>query len=450
MTEHTQPRRVFLRSSLACLALPWTLSTLESQESSQTSSKTKTAFFYLPNGAVASAWCKDPKQKKIKQGRHTAPLELGESTAALQPFAQHINRFQGLSLRPAKSLGDGAGDHARSAAAFLTAQHPLKVERPPLRSGISIDQVIAKAMGQHYRLPSLHCALRQAATTGTCDSGYHCSYSEHIAWYDEQRPVPNLVKPADIFVQLFGNLGKHSKAELQQLWQRKKSILDEMKSALKKERYARNSLEQQAMDEYLSTLRVMEKKVGMAMTAKHINPDMPYPHLPPSDSLEHRRQIVELIALAFRHDLTPVATMMFGREGSGKVYSEIGLQEGHHSLSHHGRDPQKIKDLKAIDRLIFADMAYFCECLEKGKGSSWKGLEQCQILFGSGINDGQDHSHDDLPILSFGGASGRMKTGQVVTHPKHTPIANLYLSLLDNLDMRLEQFGDSNGRCDLS
>jgi hypothetical protein len=432
-------RRDFLRSSLWALPMPWLLAQMEAQENLQT--RVSTGFVFLPNGVIRKGWGPHrtiPVNKK-------ATLEWGPTTQVLNAYKDFCTRIEGTAMDAAKAYADGAGDHARSAATFLTAHRASKTDTPPLNVGISIDQVIAQQLGQNYRIPALNLSTQVASQSGSCDSGYHCSYSEHISWKDQHTPSANLVNPEEVFKRIFGVHANKSKAELEALWDKKKSLLDTLLTELKRFKQRGGAEDQALLDDYTTSIRELERQLQVERKSEHVQVKLELPPEGFQSKSEHRRMLLKLMSLTFRHDLSPVSTMMMGQGGSNTVYRELEIQEGHHSLSHHGGDVHKMAQLQKIDQLMMADMAYLCSELQRDLSPTWQGLRQCQIMVGSCIDDGQQHNHHDLPILVLGTAGGKFKGAQHHRFAEKTPLANLYVNMLQNTGIAQANFGDATG-----
>jgi hypothetical protein len=401
------------------------------------------AVFFMPNGANMQYW----------KPENVGPL--GTLPPTLAPLAKVKNDLlvlSGLAQNNARALGDGGGDHARSAAAFLTGAHPYKTAGADIKAGVSMDQVAAQAIGLKTRFPSLELGLDKTQLAGNCDSGYSCAYTSNIAWRSESNPVPKEVDPGNLFDRLFGSASEVEAAKAQQRARRRKSVLDFVMDDARRLDAKLGSTDQRKLDEYLSSVREIEKRIELARNSRPINlpSGVQRPDGIPKDFTEHMRLMMDLLVLALQTDSTRVATFMIAREGSDRRYSWLGVSEGHHTVSHHGRKADKIAAIRKIDHYHIQQFAYFLEKMKSVKEGDGTLLDNSMVLLGSGISDGDRHSHDDLPILMAGRGAGALKTGRHVSYTRGTPLCNLFVSMLNRMGAHTQRFGDSTGTLDLA
>lgn len=429
-------RRALLRGAGASLALPW----LEAMRPTLARAAgppdpLRLAVLFVPNGINMADW---------------TPADEGADfalPAVLEPLAAHRRRLlvlTGLTHDKARANGDGPGDHARSAACFLTGCQPFKTDGAKLRAGISFDQVAAQYVGPRTRLPSLELGIEPGANAGNCDSGYSCAYSANISWSSASRPMTKVVAPRLVFERLFGD-GQGAPAERAKRLAYRQSVLDHVLEDASRLEAQLGRGDRRKLDEYLTSVRDVERR----LTLNEADPPadaVGVPERPPADYQEHIRLMCDLMALAFRTDTTRVCTFMLANEGSNRSYQAIGVPEGHHDLSHHGNDEAKKAKIRDINRFHTAQLAYLldrlAQCAE-GEGSL---LDNALVLYGSGISDGNRHNHDDLPVLLAGGGRGTIRSGRHVRYADETPLSNLFLSLLDRFDAPIERLGDSTQR----
>jgi len=402
------------------------------------------ALFFLPNGMCMEDWTPAGEGECF---------ELPPTLRALQPLRDQLTVMSGLALDNARAKGDGPGDHARSAAAFLTGAHPYKTAGKDIKLGVSVDQLAAKEIGTQTRLPSLEVGLDKGAMAGNCDSGYACAYSSNISWSSETTPVPKEVNPAKVFDRLFGPASEREAAEgrAKRLMYRK-SILDFVAGDAKRLSRELGKSDQRKLDEFQTSVREIEQRVERdrqrqaQAKAESKVPDVKFPDEVPDDPQEHFRLMADMLVLAFQMDLTRVSSFMVASDGSDRTYRQIGVTEGHHSLSHHGGNKEKIDQIRKIDNFHVEQFAYFLKRLSDIKEADGKSvLDNSMILFGCGIGDGNRHNHNDLPIMLAGKGGGSIATGRHLQYEKNTPLCNLYVSMLERMGTKVDRFGDSTG-----
>jgi hypothetical protein len=402
------------------------------------SAPVRTAFLFLPNGM----WM--PNFTPTTAGANFA---LPATLAPLKNVAKDISVLSGLTLDAARAHGDGAGDHARSAAAFLTGIHPKKTGGADIHLGVSVDQVAAQKIGNQTRLPSLELSCDKGKVAGECDSGYSCAYSSNLSWRGEKSPMPKEVDPASVFERLFKASDASTSAEAATKRNAlRKSILDYVGDDAKGLQAKLGKDDQRKLDEFSSSIREIEKRIESAR-------DNPVPALPdsarpegiPTDFSEHQKLMYDMMVLAFRMDLTRISSFMIAHEGSDRRYKNLGINEGHHTCSHHGSAADKIEAVKKIDLYHMEQVAYFLEKLKNTPEGNSNLLDNSMVLLGCGIGDGDRHNHNDLPILMAGRAGGALKPGRHIEFPKNTPLCNLYVSMLGIMGVKVDRFGDSTG-----
>jgi hypothetical protein len=348
-------------------------------------------------------------------------------------------------------LGDGPGDHARAAASYLTGFHPKKTEGADIRNGISVDQVAAQVLGKDTRFPSLELGLEAGGMVGNCDSGYSCAYSNSLAWKSPTTPLPPEVNPRAVFERLFGDGEPMDPETRARRMKQDQSILDIVREDAASLSGKLGAGDKRKLDEYLTSVREIERRIEMAEKATaeeraHMEPDLPKPAGMPVTFDEHAGVMFDLMVAAFRTDSTRVMTLMMGREGSNRTYRSIGVPEAHHGLSHHMGSAEKIEKLARINRLHMELFASLVGRMAQAQDGDATLLDNVMLVYGSGLSDGNAHFHHDLPVLIAGGTSFHIKTGRHAKYPSETPMNNLYLSLLDKMGIPAETLGDSTGQ----
>ena len=439
-------RRAILKGLGAAVALPLLDSMLATHalgvaaEKSVAAGKgipTRLAFVFQPNGVIQSAWFpKAPGEN----------YELSESLAALAPHKNDVLVISGLAQDNGRAKGDGPGDHARAAGSFLTGAHPVKTAGANIKVGMSADQHVAAKIGSQTRLPSLELGIEPGRTSGNCDSGYSCAYSSSISWKTESTPMAKEINPRQAFERLFGGEENNPEARAKRAANRK-SILDVVAGDAVKLKEKLGQTDRHKIDEYFTAIREIETRIEQAETnAKNTRPEYEIPKGIPKDGGEHLRLMYDLLMLAFRTDSTRVATFMVGNAGSNKTYPMVGVNEGHHELSHHRNEADKMDKLKKVDKFQIDQFAYFIQQLKSVKEGEGTLLDHCAVMFGSGLGDGNAHSHHNLPVIVAGRAGNTIKPGRYIVTEKEIPLNNLFLSFFDRMGTPADSFGDSNGR----
>lgn len=440
------PRRTFLRGLGTTLALPFLDAMapvrLLAKEGAKAVPKhpRRLAFLYIPNGADMANWT--PKTEGTE-------FELPATLEPLQPYQQDLQVLSGLAHDKARPNGDGAGDHARASATFLTAAQARKTAGADIHVGVSIDQVAASKIGRLTRLPSLELGCDKGQRSGNCDSGYSCAYSFNISWKTPSTPMPPEVDPRLVFERLFASDRGEESAEARARRQNyRKSVLDFVQEDAQRLRSNLGYTDQRKLDEYLTAVRELEQRIEQAEQFKAVLPDISKPTGIPETYAQHLRLMFDLQALAFQTDTTRLSSFILAHDGSNRPYPWIGVSDGHHDLSHHGNDEAKKTKIARINRFHVEQFAYFLGRLKATKEGEGSLLDNCMIVYGGAISDGNRHNHDDLPVILAGRGGGTLETGRHVRQARNTPMANLFLSLLDRAGAGegVERFGDSSGR----
>lgn len=435
------PRRHFLRGLGTAVALPWMASlpgwrALGREPAAPRA--TRLLYFYVPNGVHMPDWT------PAEEGKN---FELPWILEPLAPYREHFSVLTGLTQDKARANGDGPGDHARAAAVFLTGVQPLKTDGQ-IRLGPSADQVAAAAMGERTPFPSLVLGCERGGNAGQCDSGYSCAYSSNISWQNETTPALKEVRPRLVFERLFrgGASAEDGQARAERL-ARRRSVLDYVADEAKRLERDLAEDDRVKLDEYMSGVREMERRIEHAEQeiVLEVSEDQ-RPQGVPRDFGGYLRLMNDMILLALRTDRTRVVTFLMANEGSNRSYPMLDIRGGHHEISHHKKAPEKIDQIKRINRFHVEQLAAFVDGLVKTKDGGRSLMDDVQLVYGSGISDGNRHNHDDLPVLLFGKGSGQLQPGRHVRYERNTPMNNLHLRLLDHMGASVDQLGDSTGR----
>lgn len=398
------------------------------------------AFLYVPNGINMAEW------KPTAEGGN---FELPNTLKPLEPFRDQLLVLTGLTADKARANGDGPGDHARAMSAFLTGCQPRKTAGANIKAGVSADQVAAQKIGSATKFASLEIGCESGRQAGSCDSGYSCAYSSTISWRGEASPVAKETNPRLIFQRLFSLEGKmgDSKTYRQAAYQR--SLLDYVAEDAKSLQNRLGATDQRKLDEYLTGVREIEQRLARLeknVDVKGVPEGVQMPTGMTRTMQEHLRLLADMMVLAFQADLTRVCTFPFANEGSNRPYREIGISEGHHDLSHHQRNKEKLEKIQKINQFHIEQLAYLLGRLKSIREGDGCLLDSCMIAYGSGNSDGNRHNHDDLPILLMGKGGGTVKPGRHVVYARNTPVTNLWLSMLDRMGASVPSLGDSTGR----
>jgi hypothetical protein len=439
MSRNPISRRTVLKGLSTAVALPWLEAMGPMNSWAQDSAVGKTApnrmaFLYVPNGKNMADWT---------PATEGTGFELTPILEPLAPVKDDILVLTGLTADGARAHGDGGGDHARALASFLTGAHPVKTDGTDIRNGISVDQVAASRIGDQTRLASLEIGCEAGAMAGNCDSGYSCVYSSTMSWRSATQPLPKEVNPKLVFERLFGAGAGADRAKRDKLRQ---SILDFVREDTRDLTGKLGKNDQRKLDEYFSSIRDIEQRIVRAASMPEVKaPDFPAPAGVPAEYQEHVRLMCDLMVLAFQTDLTRVCSFVLVNEGSNKAYPFIGVPEGHHDLSHHGNDAKKKEKIRDINKFHVSQLSYLLQKLKATPEGDGTLLDHCMVAYGSANSDGNAHNHDDLPVLLAGKAGGTIQTGRHLLYPKETPISNLWLSMLERMDVRVPFLGDSTG-----
>jgi hypothetical protein len=397
------------------------------------------AFIYVPNGVNLRGW------EPTADG---AAFALPPTLEPLSEFKDSFSVLSGLAHQKAFANGDGPGDHARAMATFLTGCQAKKTGGADIHIGVSVDQVAARTIGKDTRFPSLEIGCEEIKSSGSCDSGYSCAYSNNLSWRSESTPMSKEINPRLVFERLFGGKDQGETDENRLRRERyQKSILDFVAEDANTLKNRLGSNDQRKLDEYLTGIREIELRIQRAQPKIDVgDTQVTKPLGIPHNYQEHLRLMADILTLAFRTDLTRISTFVFANDGSNRDYGLIGVPEGHHDLSHHGRDKKKLEKLQKINTFHITQLAYLLGKLKEVQEGDSTLLDNSLIVYGSGIGDGDRHNHDDLPILLLGGGRNTVKPGRHVRYKKGTPLTNLYLSMLDRVGADVDSFGDSDGR----
>ena len=434
ITKKSLPRRSVLRGMGSMLALPLLdamVPAMTALAATPGAPVRRLGYVYVPMGANIAQWT--PPGSDLSK--------LSPTLSSLAPIADRVNVITNLELRNAYP-----GTHATSNAAFLSAATSKWTESSDYYLATTADQVAAQQIGQATRLPSLELAMDLLTTVGQCDNGYACVYQNNLSWSSPTTPLPAEAHPRVAFERLFGDGGspKDRRADLRQ----DASLLDFMKDDISRLQRKLGPGDRSRVSQYLDTVREVERRIqkAEAATAESPLPDLDRPVGVPASYREHARLMFDLQILAFQGDVTRVITFQLARETSTRTYPEIGVSDPHHPLTHNGGNAEKLAQVAKINAFHVSLFAEFLQKLKATPDGNGSLLDHSVYLYGSGMGNPDVHDHVNLPILVAGGGDGRIKGGRHIRYAEPTPLANLHLTLLDKVGVKLDAFADSKGK----
>jgi hypothetical protein len=437
ITKKALPRRTFLRGVGATLALPL----LDAMVPSMTAlAKTpadpvrRLGFIYMPMGCDIARW--------TPPGEGTL-AELSPALESLRPVVDHLTVITNLELKNAYP-----GTHATSNAAFLSAATAKWTESTDYYLGTTVDQIAAQQIGRDTVLPSLEMSMDLLQTVGQCDNGYACVYQNNLSWSSPTTPLPSEAHPRIVFERLFGEGG--STADRRAALKKRASLLDWVRDDITRLQKTLGPDDRHRVGQYLDTVREVERRIQKAEAdaADDQLPDLDRPVGVPAAYADHARLMFDLQVLALQGDVTRVITFQLARETSTRTYPEIGVADPHHPLTHHGNNPEKVARMAKINAFHVSLFGYFLERLKATPEGDGSLLDHSMYLYGSGMGDPNVHNHVNLPIIVAGGGAGTSSGGRHIKYAEPTPLANLHLTLLEKVGVRLDAFADSKGKVD--
>lgn len=440
-------RRSLLRGLGAAVAIPAMESLgggLAAQEAKRigataTGAPMRMAFMSIPNGVQQKHWFPVGGAEEFN---------LNTSMQGLEPLKNHIQVIGGLKHENATAGRDGAGDHARASATFLTGARARKTAGRDIFVGTSVDQVAAKRAGELTRFPSLELSCDAIRNSGGCDSGYACAYQYNLSWSSPTTPVTPDPDPRSVFERLFGSGTPAERSRnYQQRQATQRSVLDFVLDDAKSVAQELGQNDKRKLDEYLTGVREIEQRVVTADRFGTIpNPEYQTPNGIPAAFAEHLDVMFDMMALAFQTDTTRIASMILAYDGSNRIFPEIGIAEGHHHLTHNQDKDDLALKVAAIDRFYVDRLARFLDRLDKMQDIDGKSvLHNSMIVYGGAIADGNRHSHDNLPVILAGHGGGLLQPGRF-WKVETQPMANLFVTMLEHFGTPVESFGDSTGK----
>ena len=438
ITKQTLPRRTFLRGMGATLALPL-LDAMVPAMSARAPGTPRFTAVYVGNGM--NMWDWTPPDEG-------AGFELSPIQQPLEPFRNRTLVLSGLDNYPATDQGDTGGQHPRAAPAFMSSVHPKQTEGADVEAGTTVDQMIAELICRDSKLPSLEVSVDRNDVVGACDHGYACAYMNSLSWKTPTMPLPAETNPRFVFERLFGSGDTAEERQLRV--EEDRSILDGLNAGdrrahepARRPRPARSSTSISAPFATSSSASSEPSRPTAISRSRSVR----------SACRRRFREYAELMfdlqVLAFQADITRVTSFMLARENITRSYNEIGLPEAHHSMSHHGNNPDKMKDFTKLNTYHVDTLAYYLDRLQSIPDGDGTLLDGTVVLYGAGMSDGNIHNNYNVPVAVIGGPERGLQGNRHLVYPKGTPLANLSLSLMAKFGVQVEKFGDSTGHLPL-
>ena len=435
ITKKALDRRTFLRGAQAALALPLLDAMIPAATAwAQTPAKPvrRLGFVYVPMGCDHARWT-PPGQDTLG--------ELSPILDSLTPVKEHLTVLTNLRLQ-----NSYPGTHDTSNAGFLSAAFAKHTESSDYFLGTTMDQIAAKQMGRETQLASLELSMDLNPLAGVCNNGYACVYQNCLSWSSPTTPLPSEAHPRIVFERLFGEGG--NLAARRAALRSRASLLDSFSEDIARLKRRVGIPDRVRVDQYLESVREIERQIQRAEAGAEENlmPDLDRPVGVPAAFADHAKLMFDLQVLAFQGDITRVITFQLTRELSNRTYPEIGVADAHHPTSHHGNDPEKVAKIAKINAFHVSLFSEFLQKLKATPDGDGSLLDHTVYLYGSGMGNPSLHDHENLPILVAGGAASGLKGGRHIKYEKGTPLANLHVTLLDRVGVRLDSFGDSSGK----
>jgi Protein of unknown function (DUF1552) len=437
ITKLMLPRRTFIRGIGATVALPF-LDAMVPALRAQAKAVPRFTAIYCGNGANMLEWT--PSTDGVG-------FEMSSSLKPIEAFRDRLVVVTGLDNYQATDQGDVGGQHPRAAPAFMSCAHPKQTEGSDVRAGTTIDQLIAQQICRDTKLPSLEVSVDRNDVVGACDHGYACAYMSSMSWSTPTSPLPSETNPRFVFERMFG-VGATAEERLARA-KEDRSILDGLTQEISQLRGKLGSTDRVKLGQYFDAVRDVEQRI---LKAESTNSNFEVPEQPagvPETFKEYIELMFDLQVLAFQADITRVSSLMMARENVNRSYPEIGLPEAHHSISHHGNNPEKMKNYAKLNAYHVETLGYYLKKLDSIKDGEGSLLDHTAVLFGSGMSDGNVHNNYNVPVIVVGGKSQGIRANRHLRYPKGTPLANLMLGVSDRYGVKVDKFGDSTSAIDL-
>ena len=440
ITKKALPRRTVLRGMGSLVALPLLgamVPALTATGRTAASPISRLGFFYAPNGMFLPNF--------HPTGNGGRDYKITRILSPLKDYREQMIVVSGLSNNGLVSPNEGGGVHTRAHGGWLSGVLPKRTEGADIEAGKTVDQFAADVLGKDTSLRSLELTTESNFTVGNCENGYSCTYQNSTSWRSPTTPLYHERDPRVVFQRLFGD-GGSVEARLAQM-KADRSILDSVTDSINQLERKLGPSARVMMEEYLDAVREIERRIQRTVqnNASEPLPTVQQPTGLPDTYEEHVDTLFEMLVLAYQADITRVSCFQMARELSGRTYPNIGVPEGHHTVSHHQLNPHNIEQYTKIN---IHQVALFSKLIERmhntpdGDGSL---LDHSIMMYGTGMGDGDHHTPYNLPVILVGGGSGKMKGGRHIKYAMHTPFMNLGLTLLDKVGVQVDSISDSTG-----
>ncbi len=434
------PRRTFLRGIGATLALPLLdamVPALSALNRTAASPPTRLGFVSVPNGLILKEFLPTTEGKGFDLPRILAPLT---------PYREQLTIVSGLANAAGDAMDASSGPHSRGSGSWLSGMRPRRTEGADIQAGTTIDQHAAQALGQETPLPSLELALEPNFMTGNCEGGYSCAYINTLSWRTPTLPLPMETNPRVVFERLFGEPGDQAARQTQLDIDR--SILDSVTDDLARLEKRLAPIDRRTVNEYLDAVRDVEHRIQQTERRLTEEPEleMDAPLGIPPVFEDHAKLMFDLMFLAYQADITRVVTFQIARELSHRAYTELGVSEAHHDISHHGNRAEAMEKNTRINEFHMGLFAHLVERMHKTPDGDGTLLDHVIVLYGASFGDGNLHVPHNLPVALLGSGGAQLEPGRPVRATFDTPFMNLALSLLDKVGVEVGSIGDSTGR----
>jgi len=434
LTKKHLTRRTILRGLGVTVSLPLLdamFPAFTAIAKAQARPRTRFGTIYIANGAIMEQWIPDA----VGSGFAFKPI-----LAPIEPFKDQVVVVTNLTR---SHPGSQVGDHAVSAAGFLTGVWPKRTEAEDVLANTTVDQIVAQQIGQETPFPSLEVATEDfTGYVGACSPGFNCAYLNTVSWSSPSTPLPMDIDPRVVFERMLGQGG--SPAQRAARMRDDRSMLDSITAEAKQLQRGLGNRDRQRVTEYLDNLREIERRIQQAEAHNRTDVTLDVPVGVPDAFEDHVGLMYDLLAVAYQADITRVFSFMLTRELSQRTYQNIGVTEQHHTVSHHGNDPQKIAQNVKVNTYHMRLFAKFLEKLKATPDGDGSLLDHSLIFYGGGMGNPNGHASDPLPVVAVGGGVGKGHRHIEVT--KQTPVGNLWLAVSNHFGSKIETFGDSNGR----